>query len=333
MGSEMELDVIVARIPVLRWVVAAVVAVVLRSRVGRKCMLPVACCWAVPSHRPAHRFHPGCSDSLRPSGSLRKNSMASSRSRSRSGSTVIAHRSEAAPPDRSESKTRSLPAKEERDGGPHATRQHTANTNTGPRPEQRATPSADHNIHAATTPHSMSKNRSFVPHRGQRDPAPPLEGTLVRSGTSKRARGAAVLDGYAPAKHRKMTPTRAHALLKVLKASEAPAAVVAPTATPSAVAILESVRRELVATGASVITEFYLAEIGRVLHYLRDGGCSDSCKALETIVQSAHDNCNLLSLHHLRAPHAVIIAGCAVSWCDANERLPQSQSSSSEPAN
>ena len=54
-------------------------------------------------------------------------------------------------------------------------------------------------------------------------------------------------------------------------------------------------------------------------------------EARQAAVQSAYGNCNLRELHHLRVPHAVDIAGSAISWseafiadrADAEDYLPQ----------
>ena len=94
---------------------------------------------------------------------------------------------------------------------------------------------------------------------------------------------------------------------------------------PSAFDILSAVGQQLATTGEHVIADVHMDKIRLMLARLRD------IEALQAAVQSAYGNCNLRELHHLRVPHAVDIAGCAISWseafiadrADAEDYLPQ----------
>ena len=80
---------------------------------------------------------------------------------------------------------------------------------------------------------------------------------------------------------------------------------------PSAFDILSAVGQQLATTGEHVIADVHMDKIRLMLARLRD------IEALQAAVQSAYGNCNLHELHHLRVPHAVDIAGCAISWSEA----------------
>ena len=67
--------------------------------------------------------------------------------------------------------------------------------------------------------------------------------------------------------------------------------------------------------GEDNVTDMHMAMIDEAIVRLQDEGSADSrtCQTLEAAVLSAYDSCNLLNVQHLRAPHAVDIAACAVS--------------------